>query len=341
MDNRPRKLICRRCGEPIDIRTKRADGSLQCPNCKVIYRPRSEQSQQRNHARKPQKRRKSMKLIAGIAFLLLLLIILVGSCGNNENDTITSPIQEQPINEIDSNTTAKVDDLITKAKADAESANAADLASNAWKWIVDTVPEWYDSNEIMEKAIYNGALVEYYFTDKDDIRAEVGMDTVQAVKYVYRGAEAVLDDATQENIQQVKEGIEKVSTSGGYPTLRFGELLNITETPTYLFDEKDQFVGTGNDIVVVKAKISPSYNNKATIKQNYLNIEDLIQNQGFDKYNELQYWAVADMTDGSEGKVFSCTVSDSLIKSIKENAISVERYNVMVDDLWILPSLLE
>lgn len=236
MENRPRKLICRRCGEHIDTRTKRADGSLQCPNCKVIYRPRSDQSQQRNHARKPQKRRKSMKLIAGIAFLLLLLIILVGSCGNNENDTITSPIQEQPINEIDSNTTAKVDDLITKAKADAESANAAALASNAWNWIVETFPEWYNSNEIMEQTIYNGALVEYYFTGKDDVRAEVGMDTVQAVKYVYRGVETVLDDATQENIRQIQENIETLSASTAQstqkPTQPLTQIPTATPTPT-------------------------------------------------------------------------------------------------------------
>ncbi len=127
------------------------------------------------------------------------------------------------------------------------------------------------------------------------------------------------------------------------PYLKFGELLSITETPTYLFDENDQFIGTEDNIVVVKAKISPSYNNEATIKQNYLNIEDLIKNQGFDKYNELQYWAVADMTDGSESKVFSCTVDDVHIHMIKNSSvITVDEYDYYLrDDLWILPSLLQ
>lgn len=189
-------------------------------------------SRSRMRARK----RKRLKLILAFAVMLLLIIILVGSCGNNENDVVTTPIETQ---------------------------------------------------------------------------------------------------------QPIQEPTATPITPNSSPSLKFGELLSITETPTYLFDENDQFIGTEDNIVVIKAKISPSYNNEATIKQNYLNIEGLIKNQGFDKYNELQYWAVADMTDGSESKVFSCTVSESLIKSIKADAISVDGYEVMVDDLWILPSLLE
>jgi hypothetical protein len=61
----------------------------------------------------------------------------------------------------------------------------------------------------MEQAIYNGTLVEYFYYVTDRVRSDIGADTVQAVKYVYRGVETVLDDATQENIRQIKEGIER------------------------------------------------------------------------------------------------------------------------------------
>ena len=236
MQNQRRTLVCKRCGEIIDIKRRREDGSLQCPKCKMIYRPRPAQPQQQSPMRRPQKRKKPIKFIIGFVVLLLLLITLVGSCGNKDNNVVTAPVETQ--------------------------------------------------------------------------------------------------QPTQE---------PTATPTPNSPYLKFGELLSITETPTYLFDENDQFIGTEDNIVVVKAKISPSYNNEATIKQNYLNIEDLIKNQGFDKYNELQYWAVADMTDGSEGKVFSCTVDEVHIHMIKNSSVAtVDGYDVYLkDDLWILPSLLE
>lgn len=108
----------------------------------------------------------------------------------------------------------------------------------------------------------------------------------------------------------------------------FGELLDSIETDTY---------------AVVKVKIKPSYSNEATIKQNYFNIETLVQKNGYDKYDEIQYWAVADMKDGSEAKVISFTVPKSTIEGLKSGTIPA---NLMgeegyVTDLWILPSLLE
>lgn len=33
-------MICKKCGKTIDIQRKQLDGSLQCPYCRTIYRPR-------------------------------------------------------------------------------------------------------------------------------------------------------------------------------------------------------------------------------------------------------------------------------------------------------------
>lgn len=252
-----RMFVCKHCGTNIDLRRRRADGSLQCPKCKVIYRPKPTQNQA-SVRRQPQRRKSGL----------------------------------------------------------------ADLwHSIPWKRKVFKLPVW------LWVVIVLLALVIVIPSNDDNVVEEAPVATSAPTQEVEPTA----------TTEPVKE------TSNGNPTLMFGELLSVIETPTYLFDENDNYVGKEDNIVVVKAKISPSYNNEATIKQNYLNIEDLIKNQGFDKYNELQYWAVADMTDGSEGKVFSCTVDDMHIHMIKNSSsVTVDEYDFYLrDDLWILPSLLE
>lgn len=117
--------------------------------------------------------------------------------------------------------------------------------------------------------------------------------------------------------------------AGQGPTLEHGELLSVITN-----------VVDGKNVAVVKAKITPSFSNSATVHQNYYNVVDLIENQGFNSYDEIQYWAVADMTDGSEGKVISFTMSKSLIDTV----FSIDNFpaNTLgsyVDDLWVLPSL--
>ena len=62
-------MICKRCGANIDPRRKRADGSLQCPQCKVIYRPRSTQSQALQPQPQITRRQTPRKKRSGIAAL--------------------------------------------------------------------------------------------------------------------------------------------------------------------------------------------------------------------------------------------------------------------------------
>lgn len=111
-------------------------------------------------------------------------------------------------------------------------------------------------------------------------------------------------------------------------SLEFGELLDANPNG-----------GSDGNTLVIKAKISPSYSNKATVDQNYHNIIDLVKNQNCDNYSAIDYWAVADMTDGSEGKVISFLVSSSVIKGIKEGNIVATTLDQYLNDLWILPSL--
>lgn len=92
-------------------------------------------------------------------------------------------------------------------------------------------------------------------------------------------------------------------------------------------------------IVVVNAKIEPNLTNKMTIQQNYFNVGDLIKNHGFNTCKELQYWAVADMTNGEEEKVISFDLSKEVIEKIYDEQIYDNQIEDYVDNLYIHASL--
>lgn len=116
-------------------------------------------------------------------------------------------------------------------------------------------------------------------------------------------------------------------TETSAPSLKYGELLEVT----------DNREAAG--VVVIKGKITPSTTNSLTVAQNYHNAVDLIANQGFSGC-ELQYWAVADMADGSEGKVISFTVPADVVDRVAAGEVVATQLPDLVADLWILPSLL-
>lgn len=97
----------------------------------------------------------------------------------------------------------------------------------------------------------------------------------------------------------------------------------------------------GNGVVVVKGKISALLNNKQTVSQNYFSVCDLIKEHGFDTCQELQYWAVADMSDGSEAKVISFTLDRATIEGVAGGSIVDNQLGDYVTDLYIHPSLQE
>ncbi len=108
-------------------------------------------------------------------------------------------------------------------------------------------------------------------------------------------------------------------------SVKHGELLSVINTE-----------GT----VVVKVKIEASFSNQLTIDQNYFNVADLVKNHGFNTCNELQYWAVADMTNGEESKCISFTLDKDTIDNLYNEHIVENQLGNYVTDLWILPSLL-
>ena len=87
-------MICKHCGYQIDTRKRKQDGTIQCPKCKVVYRPRPK-------AKQPEKKNKSfLDMLKSIPWKrkiwklplwlwIVVIVIVVGSIGNiiDKNDT--------------------------------------------------------------------------------------------------------------------------------------------------------------------------------------------------------------------------------------------------------------
>lgn len=149
-----------------------------------------------------------------------------------------------------------------------------------------------------------------------------------------RAAEDALINQVAEAHSLTYDDVSNIYTYGG-----IGSLYNY---------DKDSIKITHGDFVeatingttlVVKAKIEPSFSNKATIDQNYYNVCDIIRDQNAGVFHEIQYWAVADMTSGEESKVISFTVPKDMIDLIASQDFADNTLGDYVEDLWIHPSL--
>lgn len=149
---------------------------------------------------------------------IVLSIFLITGC-NEEKAKPTNENEKKPIiNEAkdpEPNSSAMVDSLIRKGKSDSKKATVETL-NTALDFIKNNIDNLFKDNKTMENVIYYGSILEYYYKSNNqnsgfkDVRGEIGMDAVQAVKYVYRNAEQQTDQHVIENIQQVKEGLAKI-----------------------------------------------------------------------------------------------------------------------------------
>lgn len=135
---------------------------------------------------------------------------------------------------------------------------------------------------------------------------------------------STIPETSTSNVESTSDATENTTEDSG---VLHGELINVTDN--YDIDKT----------AVIKVKINKSYSNKTTIDQNYYNVADLIQKRGFEKYTELQYWAVADMNDGSEQKVISFTLNADTIQKIYNKEIVDNQIGSYTEELWVHPSL--
>lgn len=106
------------------------------------------------------------------------------------------------------NTSEMVDQIAQVAKD-----NASEMTDEEATEIINAIRKadhnFYNGPEEMEKYMWYGYLLDYKYDDSDP-RSSLGTDLCQAIKYVYRGAESVLDDATHENLLQIDKDLEEI-----------------------------------------------------------------------------------------------------------------------------------
>ncbi len=161
-------------------------------------------------------------IIVGVVVVLVLAAAVGGNKGSDQ--TAGTPSSEPPTQasapaesepsaaEPEPNTSAKVDALAREAKDSVAEGVTEEMRDEAVAFIVEHYPDYYGDNETMEQAMFYGFWLEYAYDGDEAARGyyNLGMDMEQAVKYVYRGAEKAEDEATKENLAQIKESLEAI-----------------------------------------------------------------------------------------------------------------------------------
>lgn len=176
--------------------------------------------------------RRKIGLITSIIALGLTVIILIAAAVSGDDSATETSEQIETVTETTSaeteiasseaetiaetvpeaNTSAMVDYIAAEAKKSANQAATEEKRDEAIEYISSHYPNYFADNETMEKTMYYGYYLEYAYMSDDptNVYANLGMDTYQAVKYVYRGTESVEDDHVTENLRQISEWLNKL-----------------------------------------------------------------------------------------------------------------------------------
>lgn len=156
-------------------------------------------------------------LTLGLAAAMALSFTACG--GDSEKSTTEAKKTTEKITaasttaaEIKPNTSQMVDSIAHRAKRSANKAATQEKRNEAINYIVKHYPKYFKNNKTMEKTMYYGYYLEYAYAKNgsDNVYANLGMDTYQAVKGVYRKVDKTTDDIVVENLRQIKEGLNKL-----------------------------------------------------------------------------------------------------------------------------------
>lgn len=110
------------------------------------------------------------------------------------------------------NTTDMVRYIAQEARVSASESVTDEKRDTAVDFIVNTYPDFFVDNETMEKTMYYGFYLDYAYESAgvNNVYANLGIDTYQVVKYVYRGVETISDSATQSNLYQIQKSLTQL-----------------------------------------------------------------------------------------------------------------------------------
>ena len=110
-----------------------------------------------------------------------------------------------------------VDSLYYNAKDDFNNVTEASLLE-ALNYIKNNYEDAFRDNETMENLLYYGFYLDRIHSSVENedglgnlaILADIGSNTTEYVKYVYRGAENETDEATIANFEQIQEDLAEI-----------------------------------------------------------------------------------------------------------------------------------
>lgn len=104
--------------------------------------------------------------------------------------------------------------------------------------------------------------------------------------------------------------------------------------------EQTEAAENGESICTLKVKIQASLTKEQTIAQNYHNAIQFVENNG-EKYDRIDYIAVADNSVGDEVEAVTFRISKETIQKILSGEADSENLADMLDNLYILSTLQE
>lgn len=270
------------------------------------------------------------------ASFLGLIIGVAAMPDSDKSSTASVPVETSTNDTVVSNSTTKPEETPKPVKPDTSTSEVKAESASA---VDETASNGVDPNEWPSVAALNMSNEEMLSLYKDydaaiysDDYPEDDMDAIEA--YEAKVGQEIADkygitpDDAFYVYSYVSMNYDKVATGGGEvsdkPNLTYGELLSV--------------VKNGN-IAVVSAKITPNLTNQMTIDENYINVDNLIKKEGYDIFDEIQYYAFADTIEGEQIKIISFTVPKRTIELSKNEKILGTMLADYVDDLWISPAL--
>lgn len=207
-------MKCPKCGRELRPSKKSPDYGL-CDTCKKKVYYKDIKSTPKEKKKHPAIKGCGMFLLLVIVLSFLLVLFASLSSSDTEKDQTKT---EKTNSEIKANTSEMLDYIAEQAKKSYNEGSSESKRDEALNFISTNYPNYFNDNETMEKAIYYGYYLEYAYSQNgsDNLYAKLGTDTYQAVKYVYRGAEKVEDESTQENLRQIEETLMEIDSTNNY-----------------------------------------------------------------------------------------------------------------------------
>lgn len=249
----------------------------------------------------------------GVFLLVIIIAIVSGSCGSDSTKSSSSTSDSESA--VETATEAATD---ASTEDEWPSITALGLDDDTMITIYNEIEEAYANSPSYSN---EGEMTE------EDVAAE----------------DTYADQVLQEIGEKYGITADDANNVYGYVLMNYDELIankgtDIADLKLKTSDllEVNSFGGN----IIIKAKVSQNLLNNKMIRDScYFEVYEAIQDYNLQNYNTLSYWAVADMTDGSEMKVISFDVTQDVMQKVADGTILENKMVDYVSDLWIAPVL--